>query len=122
MRAARLVAATLAIALSSCAYVLSVGQEGFEPGAAEPIEHTSAENVVLFVFGHADDLIGDARERFLDKCPGGTVSGVSSRLSKQEYILFSRTIFHLSGWCHRPASSSAAASGQEVESASATAR
>lgn len=84
--------------LGACSHVHSYNQDGFLPAAGREISETR-QRTVWFNFNFDNTFIEEARTAFYAQCQGGTVHGVSSRLSSENGVFFWISRVHFRGVC-----------------------
>lgn len=88
----------LFVSLVGCSHVHSYNQDSFLTAAGRHIELTR-EKTVWFNFNFDNRFIEEARTAFFEECEGGTVHGVSSRLSSENGMFFWISRVHFEGIC-----------------------
>jgi hypothetical protein len=103
----------LLLLTASCSHVHSFHQDQLDTTAGRPIE-VVAEKRVWFNWNFDNDFIDDAYADFRARCPGGTIHGVSSRLSSENGFFYWYSRVRFAGTC-------SAAPTLEVETSTTTA-
>lgn len=101
----RLILIIALLSSAGCAHVHSFNQDTILEGKGRPIEVTG-EKTVWFNFNFDDTFIDAAYEKFVDQCPNGQISGVSSRLSSENSFLHWYSRVHFAGYCQESPDSS----------------